>query len=36
MGQARSDEERAFVERLYGEAMAEGAGPAPPGSGSVY
>ena len=24
MGQARSDEERAFVERLYDEAMAEG------------
>jgi hypothetical protein len=24
MGQARNDEERAFVERLYDEAMAEG------------
>ena len=24
MGQARTDDERAFVERLYDEAMAEG------------
>ena len=24
MGQARNDDERAFVERLYDEAMAEG------------